>query len=237
MDSTREGEKYEWPNNEGLYCKSYCPLHPDVHNIVFDLIDEIMDAFGANTFHAGMDEVFYIGDDNCPRCSGHDKAELYAGEVTTIRNYLTTSGRKMMIWGDRLIDGKTTGIGAWEASMNQTYRAIDMIPKDIIICDWHYKRPELTSVYFATKGFNVVSCPWNKVEVAKMQIADMLRFRKQVSPQTSANFRGIIHTVWMGNEAFLENYYNPNTYKKNISDAVCLKAVMEEFTKLGKTMN
>ena len=23
-------EKYSWPNEDGLYCKSYCPLHPDV---------------------------------------------------------------------------------------------------------------------------------------------------------------------------------------------------------------
>src|SRR6478609_6137158 len=26
-------EKYAWPNDDGLYCKSYCPLHPDLHNI------------------------------------------------------------------------------------------------------------------------------------------------------------------------------------------------------------
>ena len=33
-------ENYVWPNDDGLYCKSYCPLHPDVHKIVFELIDE-----------------------------------------------------------------------------------------------------------------------------------------------------------------------------------------------------
>src|SRR5687768_351581 len=70
--------KYEWPNADGLYCKSYCPNHPEVHKIVFELVDEICDAFGATSFHAGMDEVFYIGDDKCPRCSGRDKAELFA---------------------------------------------------------------------------------------------------------------------------------------------------------------
>ncbi|MFB9293794.1 hypothetical protein [Persicitalea jodogahamensis] len=32
-------EKYEWPNADGLYCKSYCPLHPDVHKVVFDMVD------------------------------------------------------------------------------------------------------------------------------------------------------------------------------------------------------
>jgi hypothetical protein len=34
-------ENYVWPNTDGLYCKSYCPLHPDVHKVVFELIDEI----------------------------------------------------------------------------------------------------------------------------------------------------------------------------------------------------
>ena len=38
-------EKHEWPNEDGLYCKSYCPLHPDVHEIVFDLVDEICEVF------------------------------------------------------------------------------------------------------------------------------------------------------------------------------------------------
>lgn len=106
-------EKYVWPNPDGLYCKSYCPLHPGVHAVVFTLVDEICDAFETDAFHAGMDEVFYIGHDARPRCSGRDKAELFAGEVNTIRNHLAERNRKLWIWGDRLIDGKTTGIGLW----------------------------------------------------------------------------------------------------------------------------
>ena len=51
-------EKYEWPNADGLYCKSYCPLHPDVHKVVFDIVGELIDAFETDAFHAGMDEVF-----------------------------------------------------------------------------------------------------------------------------------------------------------------------------------
>ena len=35
-----------------------------------------------------------------------------------------------------------------------------MIPKDVIICDWHYERPDQTPVYFAMKGLSVVTCPW-----------------------------------------------------------------------------
>ncbi len=170
-------EKYVWPNADGLYCKSYCPLHPDVHNIVFDLVDEICDVFETDAFHAGMDEVFYIGEAQCPRCSGRDKAELFAGEVRTIHDHLAIKGRKLWIWGDRLLDGKTTGLGEWEASLNNTHRAVDMIPKDVIICDWHYERPDQTPVYFAMKGLSVVTCPWRNPENAVLQAQDMVRFR------------------------------------------------------------
>jgi hypothetical protein len=221
-----------WPNPDGLYCKSYCPLHPGVHKVVFELMDELTDAFGADLFHAGMDEVFYIGDDKCPRCSGRDKAELFAGEVTTLRNHLALSGKKLMIWGDRLIDGKTTGIGAWEASMNHTHRAIDLIPKDVFICDWHYERPDLTAVYFAMKGFDVATCPWRKPEIALTQLDDMLRFRANATPQMAPHFQGIIETVWSGADGFLKNYYNPETYTQAVSDAVTLKKLMEAYKQM-----
>ena len=109
-------DKYVWPNADGLYCKSYCPLHPGVHDVVFDIVDEICDVFEAEAFHAGMDEVFYIGEAQCPRCSGRDKAELFAGEVRTIHDHLIAKARELCIWGDRLKDGKTTGMGEWEES-------------------------------------------------------------------------------------------------------------------------
>lgn len=231
-------EKYEWPNADGLYCKSYCPLHPDVHKVVFDIVDEMLDVFETNLFHAGMDEVFYIGDDKCPRCAGHDKAELFAGEVTRIHNHLAARGGRLYIWGDRLIDGKTTGIGAWEASMNQTHRAIDMIPKDVFICDWHYDYAALSPVYFAMKGFDVAICPWHKADVAVQELENLLRFRKQSPVPMSEHFAGLIHTVWSGNEQFLKSYYSPDIYEKakekGESDAVCLKTLIAEFKKMDE---
>lgn len=225
-----------WPNPDGLYCKSYCPLHPDVHKVVFALIDELTDAFETDLFHAGMDEVFYIGDDKCPRCSGRDKAELYAGEVTKIQNHLAQQGKRLMIWGDRLIDGKTTGIGAWEASMNNTYRAIDMIPKDVFICDWHYERPEQTAVYFALKGFDVATCPWRKPEVALIQLEDMKRSRQQSGSLMKNRFQGIIETVWSGADHFLDSYYNPETYKQETSEAAVIKKLIESYKDLDKAL-
>lgn len=199
--------EYKWPNADSLYCKSYCPLHPDLHKIVFDLVDEICAAFDAKAFHAGMDEVFYLGDSRCPRCKGKDKAKLFADEVSLISKHLATKNRKLWIWGDRLIDGYTTGIGGWEASFNHTWTAIDMIPKDVVICDWHYERPDKSAVYFASKGFQVITCTWNKPAVSIAQAADMIRFRKESTPEMSARFLGVMHTVWSPVQPFLRGYY------------------------------
>ena len=199
--------KYEWPNADGLYCKSYCPLHPDVHKVVFEIVDEVCDVFEANAFHAGMDEVFYLGDDKCPRCSGRDKAELFAGEVRTVRDHLQQKNRQLWIWGDRLIDGKTTGMGMWEASMNNTHRAIDLIPKDVMICDWHYERADKTAVYFAMKGFKVVTCPWRTPSVASAQLSDMLNYRQTATTEMKENFQGIVQTVWSDPASFMEEFY------------------------------
>jgi hypothetical protein len=206
-------EDYQWPNADGLYCKSYCPLHPGVHKVVFDLVDEICTAFKADAFHAGMDEVFYIGHDSCSRCAGRDKAELFAGEVNTIRNHLAEKGRQLWIWGDRLIDGKTTGMGMWEASMNNTHRAVDLIRKDIMICDWHYERADQTPVYFAMKGFNVVTCPWRMPDVAVLQAEDLMKFRQRATPEMKNRYAGMVQTIWSSNAEFLNNFYDKDNAK------------------------
>jgi hypothetical protein len=227
-------EKYVWPNSDKLYCKSYCPLHPEVHDIVFDLVDEICDVFEADAFHAGMDEVFYIGEDQCPRCSGRDKAELFAGEVTLIRNHLSNKGRRLWIWGDRLLDGKTTGLGEWEASYNNTHRAVDLIPKDVMICDWHYEKAHQSAVYFAMKGFSVVTCPYNNPISAVEQVNDMVRFRSSSSEEMAGRFSGIVQTVWSGAKQFMDNYHGLKTETGETTTVSCFKAVFNEIDKLAK---
>jgi len=228
-------ETYEWPNPDGLDCKSYCPLHPRVHDVVFDVVDEIVEAFGADAFHAGMDEVFYIGMARCPRCGGRDPAELFAAEVTRVRDHLAAKKIELWIWGDRLIDGKVTGIGEWEASMNLTARAIDLIPKDVVINDWHYERADPTAPYFAAKGFTVVTCPWKLGTVAVSQIGDMVRFRRNSTPEMRRRFAGVMQTIWSDTGDFLDRYYGRAAVEsRGGGDPIeCTKTVLAEFRKLA----
>jgi hypothetical protein len=148
------------------YCHSWCPLHPQVNGIIFSLIDEIIDAFGSDHFHIGMDEIFAIG--RCSRCRGKSTAELYAKAVNDVYAHLAGVRKQtVMMWGDRLLDASRM-YSSYEASANGTWTAIDKIPKDIIICDWHYypafNYPSIP--LFLAKGFRVLHCGWDKSEVS-----------------------------------------------------------------------
>ena len=224
-----EGE-YKWPNADGLYCKSYCPLHPKVHEVVFAVMDELCDVFETDTFHAGMDEVFYIGMDKCPRCGGKDKAELFAGEVTTLHDHLQSKGRHLWIWCDRLLDGAATGLGEWEASTNGTARAVDLIPKDVVLCDWHYDQAVPTAPYFAIKGFHVITCPWKNSETAVWQAQDMAHWRSRSPKELQERFDGVMQTVWSSAGGFLEHDFNSKPDATNSWN--CFTAMFDDIKNL-----
>jgi hypothetical protein len=227
--SVKMPEEYKWPNEDGLYCKSYCPLHPGVHEVVFALMDEILEVFEADAFHAGMDEVFYIGEDECPRCGGKDKSELFAGEVNRIRDHLAADGRELWIWGDRLIDGETTGLGMWEASENDTHRAIDMVSKDVVICDWHYERADPTAALFALKGFRVITCPWRSPEITRQQLEMMDSFRNNSVNRVKDRYFGMMQTVWSPAERFLDEFYSDDPEAANQGQVGSLNSIMHHY--------
>ena len=175
-----------------------------MNKIVFELIDELIDAFEADAFHVGMDEVFLIGDKDCPRCKGKDVGELFAKVVNELHDHLVgQKGVEMLMWGDRLLDSKATGYGKWEASATGSYRAIDRVPKDIIICDWHYEMPAVykrmgqkspfPSVrFFQEKGFRVLPAPYENPESATA----FLRVAKE---DATDKMLGVLFTGWSVN--------------------------------------
>ncbi|MEX1307569.1 MAG: family 20 glycosylhydrolase [Eubacteriales bacterium] len=186
----------KYKNNVGIYCRSWCPLNEDVNPIIFDLIDELMDAFDTQAFHVGMDEVFIIGDEDCPRCSGRDAGELFAKQVNDLYKHIVIeNGGEMYMWADRLLDGAALDdvYSEWESSYNGTYTAIDLIPKDIILCDWHYDALEdYPSIdYLVNAGFRVLTASWNDIDATEKLIIKTMQSR-----QENDRVLGHIYTTW-----------------------------------------
>ncbi len=203
----------QYPGNEGIYCRSWCPLHPDLPPIINRLYDELLEVFEADALHVGMDEVFLIGSEYCPRCKGKDPAELFARAVQDAYDHIVTArGKQMLMWGDRLLDGAATGYGEWEASMNNTHPAIDLIPKDIVICDWHYELNE-TNTYpsipiFVDKGFRVLPTSFRNVAAVRALIDYSMQFRQTGCSGTCARSGGAPRPEKHGN--FLPSLPPPN---------------------------
>lgn len=216
-------------DNKGIYCRSWCPLHPKVNEMVFALMDELIDAFQPDAFHVGMDEVFLIADSQCPRCQGKDPAELFARAVNDYHAHLVGEKKLMMLmWGDRLLDLSVMKYNMWEASKNGTAPAIDRIPKDIILCDWHYgKRPEYPSApYFQEKGFRVWPASWNRADAA-LALLDYAR------SHAAKKMIGHLCTTWVSTtdlaKALLQEG-DASQFSKDVQGAVealraCVKAM------------
>jgi Glycosyl hydrolase family 20, catalytic domain len=197
LDETPEVPK----DNTGIYCRSWCPLHPDVNKIVFALIDELIDAFDADSFHVGMDEVFLVANPGCSRCKGKDPAEVFAKAVNGLHAHIVDERKlTMLMWADRLLDDKKLGFGygKWEASQNGTGPAIDRIPKDIIMCDWHYEtRPKgyPSVAYLQEKGFRVLPSTWHNKDAA-------LGMLKEARSTATPKMIGHLCTTWVGASGF-----------------------------------
>jgi hypothetical protein len=181
----------QYPENKGIYCRSWCPQNPDVNKLIFGLMDELLEAFQADAFHCGMDEVFLIGSEFCPRCKGQDPAKLFAKAATDLHDHLKSKGAEMLMWGDRLVDGKATRLGEWEAATNGTAGAVDLIPKDIIVCPWHYnKKTSYPSIpMLLGKGFRVLPAGWDKPDAVDALIDFSLA-------QKSPRMIGYMATNW-----------------------------------------
>jgi hypothetical protein len=113
--------------------------------------------------------------------------------------------------------------------------AIDLMPKDVVICDWHYDRAEPTAAYFALKGYHVVTCPWKNPTTAAQQVEDMIRLREQSNSQVGARAQGIVQTVWSGANSFMDGFQRykerDNRPADEKSEAACFVKVFEEMAK------
>lgn len=162
---------------ETFYHHSACPSNPKTYEILFDILDEILEVVKPTEYvHMGHDEVYEIG--VCPVCKDKDPSDLYAGDVTKIHDYLAERGLKMMIWADML----------QPASGYQTIPAIDKIPKDVLLLDfiWYFRRKEDIEEHLLSHGFEIL--------FGNMYSSHFDRFEKRIR---KAGVRGGQISAWV----------------------------------------
>ena len=178
-------------SDTNFYCLSWCPRAPGLSEIIFSLIDELAEGFEADAVHVGMDEVYYIGEDGCPRCRGTDPSILFADQVKTLHDHIVEKKKwQMLMWADRPIGPKFQGYCRFDNTHNDLSVSLGLIPRDIVMCDWHYEwKKEYPSVpLLAGKGFRV----W-PAGFAPLKAAQAFSDFAQAHP---TNVVGYLATTW-----------------------------------------
>jgi len=160
-------------NQPGLMFNAvtYDPRKEETYRLALPLLDEIIDVIHPKIMHIGHDEV--VGWDK-PHAKKVLKpgeiylpANLFLQDVLRLHDYLKAKGVDTWMWGDMLLSpdefpsmlarhlhGGLPGYGK---------RLRDKLPKDIVICDWHYfdDQDNFQSLsVMQSEGFKVIGATW-----------------------------------------------------------------------------
>ena len=185
---------------------TYDPSNPELYSLVFEYLEELIATLQPVAIHIGHDEVEGI----FPRSKGkkwtplEQRKRLKPGDkplppwlflhhVRKIEAFLAERGVRTWMWGDMLIsDREFPGMDGDNLNGNFGYSDIrKRIPRDILICDWHYqyRGPAFSSMLaFVNEGHDVLGATWNDPE----NIRNFSRFTASLAHRP----RGMIATTW-----------------------------------------
>ena len=75
---------------DDLLPNNVCPSNEGYYELLFDILDEVVELFKPARINIGHDEAYVIG--CCEKCRQKSAADIYAYEVTRIHDYLASKG-------------------------------------------------------------------------------------------------------------------------------------------------
>jgi len=142
---------------------SYCPSNPKSYELLFDVMDEIIEVFDPKTIHIGHDEAYTFR--RCPLCRKRTAADIFADDVTKIHGYLASKGVETAMWCDKFLNidhpngEKYGGVlrrvykGKQQWVMPPTHPSVEKVPRDMLLVDWYWMLDDKTPDLMADRGF------------------------------------------------------------------------------------
>jgi len=167
----KEPKFWEWvkehkvlgaPDAQSYHADAFNPASPEAIDLILKTGDDVIRACGAKTVFIHMDEVLPPISEMVP---GRDPAEVLAEYLNKHHGHLAKQGVRMAMYADTLMEygkyGPSCASSGSPHYKDVTHRALDMIPKDIILLDWNYTdRPGRPSyAHLKSKGFDAVGVP------------------------------------------------------------------------------
>ncbi len=148
LDYEVKDTRFEDARPSQFYDHCYCPSNPKSYELIFDIIDEIIEVTEPEYVHIGHDEIYHIG--LCRECAKKNIADIFYEDVKKLYDYITAKGKRVMMWSDHLHAARTP-------HTKFTAPAIDRIPKDIIMLDftWYFHLEDDIETELLDAGFKV----------------------------------------------------------------------------------
>lgn len=177
--------------------ETYDPRNPKVYEIVFSVIDELLDVFKPRYFLIGHDEMREFWRKKVDNRSNIPTYKDFATDANRIAEYLNKRGVRTMMWGDMLLNPDDFSLSkdmrkSFHGGLQDYYKAADLLTKDIIILDWHYsvddeKFPSVD--YFFSKGFSVMGATGKEGGTTE-------NFARYVCGSKDSKALGMMATTW-----------------------------------------
>ena len=153
---------------------NWCLTNPETQRVLREIIAEIHEDFGNPPYvHLGCDEA---QPPSCPDCRKEPYHRLVCRHIAGLVDFVKSRNARAMIWHDMLLDRDDP---RWKdfvkSGTAETAKMADVLPKDVIICDWQYSYGDMkevradwpTMAHFKEKGFAVAGCPWMNYRTMK----------------------------------------------------------------------
>jgi len=234
----------------------YDPNNPEVRRIVSAVIDETVKLFRPRYLHIGHDECGALR--FVPRKHDKEIRDLFSGSVNFLHDYLKKHNVQTMMWGDMFLNQRMFPSGAAHGAYPGApiAAAIDDIPKDVIITDWHYwpytrhypdaggpRQDFPSSLYFSDQGFDVIGTTLAKLAANEKQIKALKRHRAH--SRNYAAYVGDLPEPGTGGEKgaglgmMVSHWYLGPRWLPELSDgrATSVTTAAEQFWNAGQRLN
>lgn len=133
---------------EDPYPDTCCPSNPRSYELMFDVLEEVIEVFEPEIVNIGHDELYSVC--LCEKCRDKKPYELFAEDVTRIHDFLAERGIRTAMWADKLLpvvsnDGYTYGgagkdrvEGRGRIFFPPTFQCQSMLPRDVLMIHWYY---------------------------------------------------------------------------------------------------
>lgn len=165
-----------------LFPDSYCPMNEESYKLYFEVAQEMIDVIEPEIVSIGHDEIRILGE--CPRCKDKSGHELLAYEINRLYDFYTERNIRVMMWSESMLEpGPKYGMKKGEEinrvdaygrhyRLPAMYKAINDIPKDILMLDWYHAKSHNTQKCFTDHGFETMFGNFKGLNLANWDIRE-----------------------------------------------------------------